>query len=369
MPFCAHRCGYCNFTVIAGRDDLTGSYLDALGAELASLGHPREVDTLFFGGGTPTHLELPDLRSLFEITRHWLKPADGCEISVEANPCDISLPVLELLVEFGINRISLGGQSFDISKLKILERDHTPQRLQDAVELAKRYIPSVSLDLIFGVPGETLAAWQADLAAALALALQHVSTYGLTFERGANFWARLVRGDLARVDEEIEREMYCLAIETLAGAGFEHYEVSNFARAGKRCRHNETYWAGLPYFAFGPGASWYVDGVRSTNHRSTSTYLKRVLAGGSPIADEERLDPEDRARERLVFGLRRLEGVNRRQFAGATGFEIDQLVAKSLSRHIELGLLADDGNSVRLTREGLLVSDAIWPDFLVRSRS
>src|SRR5262249_46138711 len=154
---------------------------------------------------------------------------------------------------------------------------------------------------------------------------------------------RRERGQLAACDEELERAMYALAIDRLTAAGYEHYEVSNFARLGQRSRHNETYWSGHGYFAAGPGAARYVDGIRSTNHRSTTTYLTRVLAGQSPIAESEQLDGEARARELLVFGLRRLEGVLREDFTARTGFEIDQLAAAPLQKYTSLGLLSDDG--------------------------
>jgi oxygen-independent coproporphyrinogen-3 oxidase len=222
----------------------------------------------------------------------------------------------------------------------------------------------VSLDLIFGTPGETFDIWQNDLREALAAGPQHVSTYGLTFERGTAFWKRLIEGELGRLDEELERSMYAAAIDTLAAAGFEHYEVSNFARPAHRCRHNETYWSGDGYFAVGPGAARYTDGRREMNHRSTTTWLARVLAGTSPIAEGETLEPADRAREMLVFGLRRLQGVERWEFFQRTGFEINQLVGEPLERFVGLGLLSDDGQRVKLTREGLFVSDAIWPHFL-----
>ncbi len=158
--------------------------------------------------------------------------------------------------------------------------------------------------------------------------------------------------------------MYALALDRLAEAGFEQYEVSNFAQAGFRCRHNEVYWSGDGYYAFGPGAARYVDGRREMNHRSTTTYLRRVLAGQSPTADSETLSPEDRAREALVFGLRRLEGVDRDAFAERYGYAIDVLVGGPLASLVDRGLLCDDGQRVRLTRAGLFVSDGIWPYFL-----
>lgn len=366
VPFCRHRCGYCNFTLVAGRDDLIGDYLRAIELELQNLGELREVDTLFFGGGTPTHLPPESFRQLITTVRRWFPLAEGYEFSVEANPADTNPEMLDMLAESGVNRLSLGGQSFDAAKLRMLERDHSGDQLREAVQGAKEKIASVSLDLIFGVPGESLQIWQADLAAALATQPDHISTYGLTFERGTAFWSRLVEGELGRLDEELERAMYAAAIDTLAAAGFEHYEVSNFARPGHRCRHNEVYWAGESYFAVGPGAARYAHGRREVNHRSTTTYLKRVLAGESPVAESETLEPADRAREMLVFSLRRLQGLDRAAFAAKTGFQLDTLVGEPLARMTELGLLEDDGDRVRLTREGLFVSDAIWPKFLKR---
>ncbi len=364
VPFCAHRCGYCNFTLVAGRDDLVDRYLEAIALELARLGTPREVDTLFLGGGTPTHLPPELLARLIDSVRQWFHLAPGYEFSVEANPIDISPEVVDLLADHGVNRISLGGQSFDPAKLQVLERDHTPAVLRQSVELAQRRIDSVSLDLIFGTPGETLAGWQQDLQSAIALAPDHVSTYGLTFERGTSFWSRLEHGQLARLDEETERSLYAAAIDALTAAGFEHYEVSNFAQPGHRCRHNESYWSGAGYYAVGPGAARYVDGRREMNHRSTTTWLKRVLSGQSPVAESECLAPEDRAREALVFALRRLAGVDRASFNRATEYDVDALVGSKLAEFVRLGLFNDDGQIIRLTRDGLFVSDSIWPQFL-----
>jgi oxygen-independent coproporphyrinogen III oxidase len=376
VPFCAHRCGYCNFTVVAGRNDLVEPYLAAIERELSALGEPREIDTLFFGGGTPTQLNGPQLERLLTTVLRWHPLASGRdgsgepfykhEFSIEANPADLDAETVRILAEHGVTRVSLGAQSFDAAKLRLLERDHQADDIEQSVELLRAAGLAVSLDLIFGVPDESLALWRNDLDAALRLEPDHLSTYGLSFERGADFWRRLLHGELTRLDEETERTLYAEAIDTLTARGFEHYEVSNFARPGKRCRHNEIYWLGEEYFAAGPGASRYVAGVRETNHRSTTTYIKRVLAGHSPVAEREQLNPEDRARELLVFALRRLEGVEREWVAARTGIDLDALVGEPLRRHIALGLLADDGQRIRLSREGLFVSDAIWPSFLRR---
>jgi oxygen-independent coproporphyrinogen-3 oxidase len=364
VPFCAHRCGYCNFTLIAGRDELVGRYLAALEQELSLLDERPAVETLFVGGGTPTHLSPADLQRLLEIVRRRFKLPPGGEFSVEANPFGLDRERVALLAEYGVTRLSLGAQSFDPGKLRLLERDHAAADIARSVELARGALQSASLDLIFGVPGESLAVWRDDLAAALRLQPDHVSTYGLTFERGTAFWSRLNHGRLERLDEELERAMYAEAIDTLGGAGFEHYEVSNFARPGRRCRHNEVYWAAEEYYAAGPGAARYLGGRRETNHRSTTTWIRRVLSGQSPVAESETLSAEDRAREALVLALRRLEGIERCEFVKRTGFEVEALIGDELPKLAELGLLSDRDGRVRLTREGLFISDAIWSRFL-----
>ncbi len=365
VPFCVHRCGYCNFALVAGRGDLVPTYLEAIEKELSrQLGEPREIDTLYFGGGTPTQLGAIDFAKLARLTRHWHPLAEGYEWTVEANPADMTVEMAQAMADAGVNRLSLGAQSFRAEKLKVLERDHDDGQIVRSVELARRHGMEVAIDLIFASPGETLAEWQADLDRAVALLPEHISVYGLTYEKGTAFWTRRKRGDLVEADEELQRAMYELAIERLTEAGFEHYEVSNFAIPGHRSRHNETYWRGDEYFAAGPGAARYVDGVRETNHRSTTTYLRRVLAGESPVAEREELDNEAKARERLIFALRRLEGVDRREFLAATSFAIDQLAHDAIEKFARYGMLADDGQRVKLTREGLLVSDAIWPELL-----
>jgi len=351
---------------VAGRDDLIGPYLEALSRELATLGPATEVDTLFFGGGTPTHLPPADLERLLTTVLRQFPLAAGAEFSVEANPVDLDESRLDLLTQYGVTRISLGAQSFEPGKLSLLERDHTAADIARAFEGARRHVAQVSLDLIFAAPGETLEAWRTDLEKALRLRPDHISTYGLTFERGTRFHARLLHHELAVADEELERQMYLTAIDTLTAAGFEHYEVSNFARPGARCRHNEIYWTGGSFFAVGPGAARYVEGRREVNHRSTTTYIRRLLAGQSPVAESEQLGPEDVSRERLVFGLRRLQGIDLAEFQRETGFDALLLGGSELQRHVAAGRLNLSPTHLRLTREGLLVSDAIWPDFLNR---
>jgi oxygen-independent coproporphyrinogen-3 oxidase len=364
VPFCQYRCGYCDFAIITGRDDLIEPFLGAIGIELSWLENPRPIGTLYFGGGTPSYLNAARLAELCDLVLRWHPLQPGHEWTVEANPESLTEDRVQVLAERGATRLSLGVQSLDEAKLQVLDRQHCREDVVRSTEMARRAGMQVSIDLMFAAPGETLASWRRDLRSALALGPDHISTYGLTWETGTAFTRRRTAGELHSLEEELERAMYAETIDTLTHEGFEHYEVSNFARPGRRSRHNEVYWAGEEYFAAGPGAARYVGGVRETNHRSTATYLKRVLAGESPVAEREELNDEQRARERLVLGLRRLEGVDRTEFAAQSGLQVDDLAGPAITRLVELKLLSDDGSRVRLTREGLYVSDALWPELL-----
>ena len=364
VPFCRHRCGYCNFTVIAGRDDLIEDFLSAIEIELSWLGEPQPVDTLFFGGGTPTHLKPEQLSRFFQLVKKWFPTSESAEISTEANPEDIDAETVEVLQQAGVNRVSLGVQSFRDAKLQTLERSHSSDLVAQCVELLRPAVRSLSLDLIFGSPEETLEQWQTDVQRALELNPDHLSTYGLTYERGTRFYSLQQKNEIQAVSETDELAMYEYAMQSLADAGFEHYEVSNFAKPQHRCRHNENYWFCNSFFGIGPGASAFVDGKRQSNHRSTTKYLQSVLAGKSSIDEIEELDEKDLAHERLVFGLRRLEGVNLADFHQATGKHVSELVGEPLNRLTEQGLLEITDEVIRLTKQGLIVSDSIWPHLL-----
>ncbi len=366
VPFCAHRCGYCDFTLIAGRDDLVSDYLRSLEREIELSGIPlgSPLETLFFGGGTPTHPKPAEMRRLFEITRRYFQVSAATEFSVEANPLDLTNEKIDLLAEMGVNRISLGVQSFSKQALTMLERDHCADDVRDVMARLKTRFENVSLDLIFGVPNQSLSDWSESLRQAIELCPTHISTYGLTFEKGTAFWTRLNRGDISAVDEELEREQYALAMEQLPAAGFEQYEISNFAKPGFECRHNNVYWNGDEYWAFGPGAARYLNGRRETNIRSVLGWLARLERGESPVADSEELDTEHRARELIYLGLRRIRGIDRTSFHEQTGFELDELCGPALREQAQLGLLEDDGVFVRLTLEGRFVADRVVMEFL-----
>ncbi|MFO0012554.1 MAG: radical SAM family heme chaperone HemW [Planctomycetota bacterium] len=365
VPFCAQRCGYCNFSLLANRSDLFARYLSALEIELRAILEPRPVRTLFLGGGTPSILPLDLTERMLALLAAWLPlRGDACEWSIEANPIDITRERLALWKSFGIDRVSLGGQSFDRRKLATLERDHSPEQLMSAIDLAKQTMRSVSLDLIFAAPGETFEVWSRDIAKAIACDVDHLSTYGLTYEKGAKFWGLRSRNQLQSLSEEDELQMYAYAIDTLASSGFEHYEISNFAKPAHACRHNQTYWQGESWWAFGPSAARYVGDVRSVNHRSTLTYLRRIESGQSPVDEREVLTVSQKIRERFVFGMRQIAGIDWPELSGQADAETRDAIAAKIAEHIEAGWMQRDGDRVRLTQTGLFLSDSLWPDYL-----
>lgn len=364
IPFCAHKCGYCDFASVAGQDELADAYLDALDLEMSrALAGVVQVSTIFVGGGTPTYLSARQLRTFLSnlSQRFDLNAVD--EFTMESNPNTLSDDKVTVMAEFGVNRVSLGAQSFHPHLLTTLERNHDPASVSRAVDMVRRRIDNVSLDLIFGVPGQSLAEWIDDLERLLQLQPDHCSTYGLTYEKGTRLFSQRRLGIVQPVDEELERAMYEHAIDRLTGSGWEHYEISNFARhcqhRDNRCRHNLVYWQNYAYYGFGTGAAAYIEGKRTLNIRDLPAYISRCQSGRSPVTQTEQLDPEPRARETAMLQLRRLDGLHRQAFLEQTGFSIDDLFGDRLQHFVSMGLLADDQHRVRLTREGLPLADGI----------
>ncbi len=279
IPFCAHKCGYCDFASLAGSDHLADRYLAALERELElTLGEPQPVDTIFVGGGTPTRLDPPQLSRLMAVIRRWFDLTPDGEWTVEANPGTLDEAKVEILAAAGVNRISLGAQSFQPNLLKTLERNHAPDEVARAVDLVRHRFPHWSLDLIFGVPGSTLRDCETDLDTALALGPSHLSCYGLVYEKGTNLWKQWQAGQVVPVDEDVEREMYEAVIDRLEGAGLNMYEISNYARPGEESRHNLVYWANEAYFGVGLARR----GIFTASGRSTRETSRLTFAASRP---------------------------------------------------------------------------------------
>jgi oxygen-independent coproporphyrinogen-3 oxidase len=375
VPFCAHHCGYCDFAVVTGEEHRTDLYLEALEIEMATLGSPQPVETVFIGGGTPTYLNARQLERLLRIVRIWLaieNPQSAIhnppsEFSIESTPESLTDEKVAILADHGVNRVSIGVQSFHSNTLKALDRRHSAEDVPRAIECVRRRIPNFSLDLIFGVPGQSLADWQSDIERALEFDPPHVSTYGLTYEKGTPLWKDRERGRVQPLSEDDELAMYIFALDALGRAGINQYEVSNHARPGWECRHNQTYWANFAYFGFGVGAARYLNGRRELNSRSFETYLGRVLSGESPTIQSEQLTALERARETITVQIRRSSGIDREGFVAQTGYTLDQLSRERLKSLANLDLIRDDGSSVRLTRMGYYVVDSVIAELLAES--
>ncbi len=366
VPFCRHRCGYCNFPLVAGRDELVDDFLGALAIEIPVSEEPPEVETVYLGGGTPSRLPPYALRKLLELVETRFQLTPGCEFTMEVNPEDLdSSERREMIRKSRINRVSLGVQAFDAERLRQLDRQHTPDQIDTAIATVRELVPRFSLDLIFGVAGDSLGQWRPELAAAIETGAGHLSTYELTIEKGTPFWTRQHRGDSLVVDPDQSAELYEATIESLTGAGFEHYEVSSFARPGQRSAHNQVYWSGASWLGHGPGAAGLVDGVRYTNHRGVTRYLREVLAGRPAATERIELSRRELALDRIVFGLRRIEGVDLGRWGRETGLSLDELIEPDvLERLVQAELLIIDGDFLKLTRRGLMVGDSVCGQIL-----
>ncbi len=365
VPFCRTRCPYCDFTVIVGRDELVPAYLQALSLELKKADVAAcPVDSVFFGGGTPSSLAPKELEQLFQLVFDCFQLSEHCEVTLEANPSDLDEQKLRLLAELGVNRLSVGVQAFDDAVLHTLGRDHSARQAVAAVQSALNHFNNVAVDLIFAVPGQSLKQWTDTLEQTIRLAPQHVSTYSLTYEKGTRFWTERYKGRLQPLSEELERQMYAEAMNRLPAAGYPQYELSNFAQRGFQARHNLVYWHGRSYYGFGPGAAWYVRGKRAVNHRSVLRWLNKTLAGESGVYETEILTPEQRARELAMLELRLTEGINLKKFEQRTGFNLLELCGEEVLRHTQAGLLELTDTHVRLTREGRFLADTVSADFL-----
>lgn len=365
VPFCQTICGYCDFYSTLLEPGATGPLVDALLRELElRRGELAErVDTIFVGGGTPTTLPPQELARLLGALRALAEP--DAEFTVEANPATVTGEIAAALVGAGVNRVSIGAQSFAAGELRVLDRIHRPPQVAQTVECCRLAgVRQINLDLIFAIPGQTLEAWRSNLEAALELAPDHLSCYGLTYERGTPLYEQLAAGRVRRADPELEAAMFTATIERLAAAGFEHYEISNFARAGARCRHNLVYWRNDPCLGIGPSAAGYVGGERYRNIPDTAAYVRALREGRSPRIEQERLTPDRRARETAMLMLRLREGIDRARFTAACGVDPLELFADAIARHRELGFVEAGERSIRLTHAGMLVADSVMADFL-----
>lgn len=374
VPFCFHKCHYCDFYSFVDTQDRQPGFVERLLQELAALGRHAGVGeggkarlrTIFVGGGTPSLLRA-DLweRLLGGLRQHFDLSDPTLEFTVECNPETVTSELMATLAGGAVNRVSIGAQSFDATHLKTLERWHDPENVARALALADGAgIRRRNVDLIFGIPGQTMAQWEADLRRALALCpgIDHLSCYALTYEPNTAMTQRLKRGEFTRADEDSEADMYTLCVDMLRAHGLDRYEVSNFARPGSECRHNLAYWRQDQWLAAGPSGSAHIAGQRWKNVPRLTDWMEGVAESGgySPIDDFEGPDASRALSERIMMGLRIREGVDvARAIADAVRIGCGNRLERAVARQQSLGLLEHAGGRWVLTERGYLQADGV----------
>ena len=368
LPFCVVKCGYCDFHSLAGvGEEEMARVIDAI---LLELEHKRsflpgngKTYTAFLGGGTPTHLPTRLLARFLEGFVKLVPAAQLREFSSEANPESLEQEKLDVLAEHGVQRLSVGVQSFDEARLRFLDRPHDVQGARAALErvLADGRF-ELSLDLIYGIPGQSLADWEAELRTGLSFGTKHLSAYHLSFEAGTQLEARRARGELREQEPEAQRAFFERSHELMADAGRPAYEISNFAQPGHECLHNLHYWHGGEYLGLGPGASEHISGRRSRNWKALGRYCEDVGRTGRADAEEERLQPEARFREAIWLGLRMAEGLDLDELAARLGVRPD--LESELQRCRSCAWLVEEGSRIRIPRAAWGYADGIAQLFL-----
>lgn len=353
IPFCPKVCPYCSFYKEASDRNKTQAFLDAVLRESEFEARSLRPKTIFFGGGTPTALSTPQLKFLIEGLRERIDFSDVQEFTIEMNPATVSHEKAVALLQLGVNRVSMGVQSWDDSLLKTLGRVHSAaQAARSYAILREAGVPNVNLDLIFGVPGQTREQWIATVQRTIELEPDHISAYCLTYEEDTEFFERFQRGEMGP-QEDRDSDFFEIAMEELEAAGYPQYEISNYARLGRECLHNLGYWRGADYAGLGPSAFSTRDGWRRRNVADTADYTKRMLSEEDRFDFVERLDEDSRRAEKIAFSLRTTDGIPQSMLA--------QNQAAALVSH---GLVIQRDGRVFLTREGRLVADEIAAELI-----
>lgn len=369
LPFCPYVCPYCDFAKWAYDGPAAARYLAALETEIADA-PLLTASTLFFGGGTPNTYDPATIGALIARLRERFGLAADAEVSCEINPDLVLCERLDALREAGVNRLSIGVQSFVPSELKTLGRRHSPDDVATVVARARAAgFTNISIDLMFGVPGQTAASWGASLDAAIAVEVEHCSTYGLTIEDDTPYARWYAREPGAFFDGDREADLYQIAIDRLGAAGFEHYEISNFARPGFRCAHNANYWQNGPYLGLGVGAASYLDGTRRVNTRELATYVAAALAHEPIPGESEHLEGDERTGEAAMLALRTREGVDTDAFRERYAVDFFTRYATVIAELTQAELLAVEGRFVRLTGRGRFLANDVCGAFLAGGRS
>lgn len=366
IPFCKSRCIYCGFysTTLL---DLRKKYINAVCREMElRKNYIREpFSTIYLGGGTPSLLDEAELTKLFLYINNVYDVDRNAEITMECNPDDITPKFTNMLSRLPINRVSMGAQTFADSRLRLLHRRHNSDEVKHAVKLLREAgIKNISIDLMFGFPDESLSQWKEDISAALALNIEHISAYSLMYEEDTPLWKMLDTGKVKEIDEELSLTMFKELVCQLTDAGYEHYEISNFARPGYRSRHNSSYWHQVPYIGLGAAAHSFDLNSRQWNVADLKLYIEEINNGIIPMEREE-LDNDTTFNDIITTALRTSDGINLNALETRLGKRYRNTLISAAGKHIEQGLLEIRHDRLRLTSEGIFISDMVMSDLMI----
>lgn len=364
IPFCLRKCRYCAFYSEPIHRHDPRPVIEAIVDELDLYAPAEPVHTMYIGGGSPTCLPTELLCGLIKaITARIGQPG---EFTIECNPAQANAKLFESLLNCGVNRLSIGAQSFDPSELETLGRLHSPEAIEQAVTEARTAgFDNIGLDLIFGIPGSSPESFAQSLSKAIALAPAHISAYSLTWEDGTPLTRALTEGHVTAVSEDDERAMYHQLCMSMAESGYAQYEISNFARPEYKCRHNLRYWLNQPVIGIGPAASGWFHGQRTTNIADIEGYVKKIKQGCFARDCTESPGPLQMASETAILGLRMADGIDAARFLAATGYDLQHLFAEAIDEHRRNGLLEQTDTRLRLTEKGRSFADAVACDFIL----
>jgi len=369
FPYCVAKCPYCDFNSYQLKEDnQISSYIPALYQEIAVYSQKLKrsnIKTIYLGGGTPTILSGAQICNILEFCKDKFKVDKDAEITIEANPGTLDSKKIKLLIESGINRLSLGAQSFNDLFLKKLGRIHNSQEIIDSYYLAREAgFNNINLDIMFALPDQTTENLQTTLKKAVSLKPDHLSLYNLTIKPGTEYYKEYKRGKLNLPIEDEEFDMYNWAINFLEENGFEHYEIANFARPHKRSEHNLIYWQNKPYLGIGAGAFSFIRGYRYMNYENPARYIKEIMSGKLPVDNGEKLSLRKRMIETIILGLRTKDGVSYKKYKKRFGVNLNDIFSKQVDKLVNLGLLEKDDCKIKLTKKGIFLANTVFREFV-----
>lgn len=364
IPFCKQKCLYCDFPSFAGKEEHMLDYAAALAKEIDSIKN-KKIKTIFIGGGTPTYLSLEG----WEIIRKSIDRLETCEdleFTVEANPGTFTREKLKFLKEMGVNRLSIGLQAFQDSLLKELGRIHTAKDFKQSFDIAREIgFDNINVDLMFGLPNQTLKQWMETLESVVQINPEHLSCYSLIVEEGTDFYKRFEKGMLNLPDEELERTMYAEAIGYLEKKGYLQYEISNFTKNHKPCRHNLVYWEMEEYIGCGAASHSYSDGFRYSNEEDVEKYINKINQQGSATIGKTKNSYKDDMEEFMFMGLRKNVGINKSEFSKRFNKDIHSVYDQVINKYVSTGFMEESENNIFLTYKGIELSNVIMSEFLL----